>query len=87
MEGQAGRECPNPFEHVTAYSFRQEIKLGEYLIKQKEEGGLNPGAAGSPGPGHGNKNVVPIENRVLPPTLSEFGISKKLSVVQLLRLG
>lgn len=58
---------------------RAERRLGEMLVAQKETFGLNPGAAGAAGPGRGNKNAVPNENRVLPLTLADVGIDRKLS--------
>lgn len=50
---------------------RAERRLGEMLVSQKENGGLNKGAAQS--------NAVVNKDRVMPPKLSDIGISKDLS--------
>ena len=59
---------------------RAERRLGEMLTAQKENGGLNTGAAGAAGPGRGNKNAVVSNDRVFKaPKLADAGISKDLS--------
>jgi len=58
---------------------RAERRLGEMIAEQKATEGLNPGAAGAPGPGRGNKNAGQFWTRVLPPTLAELGIDKHLA--------
>lgn len=50
---------------------RAERRLGEMLLEQKANGGLNTGAKGI------GTSAVPTENRT--PTLAEVGIDKKLS--------
>ena len=59
---------------------RAERRVGELIQAQKETEGLNRGAAGTPGPGRGNKNVGLEKTRVSSqPTLAEAGIDKNLA--------
>lgn len=51
----------------------------ELIAAQFATVGKNQGAAATEGPGRGHKNAVPVGDHVLPPTLADAGISKKLS--------
>ena len=59
---------------------RAERRLGQLIAAQKADGGLNSGAAGTAGPGRGNKNALVTNEGVLQaPKLADAGISYDLS--------